>query len=180
MRRRREWGTMAVVVGNLSHDVSTDVVGSCDMCFARWISQQTCTLQPRWPVSEPSSWQPPRQIGCFFASANLRHHGGMMRGGCVGAEGGIGGGGGKVFCSMWCPASIDHWPTLSYGQHEALLPAWRHTTISRHARQQVSIAKLEKVWIVELGVRQLGWSCRRCRASVATTTAQIHQICLPS
>ena len=27
MRRRREWGTMAAVVGNLHHDVSTDIVG---------------------------------------------------------------------------------------------------------------------------------------------------------
>jgi hypothetical protein len=35
MWRRREWDTMAAVVGHLGHDVSTDVVGCCDMCFAR-------------------------------------------------------------------------------------------------------------------------------------------------
>jgi hypothetical protein len=26
---------MAAVVGHLGHDVSTDVVGCCDVCFAR-------------------------------------------------------------------------------------------------------------------------------------------------
>jgi hypothetical protein len=31
-------GTMVVVVGNLRHDVSIDVVGCCDVCFARQIS----------------------------------------------------------------------------------------------------------------------------------------------
>jgi hypothetical protein len=30
-----DWGTMAAIVGNLSHDVSIDVVGCCDVCFAR-------------------------------------------------------------------------------------------------------------------------------------------------
>jgi len=27
MRRRGEWGNMAAIVGNLRHDVSTDIVG---------------------------------------------------------------------------------------------------------------------------------------------------------
>ena len=35
MWRRREWDTMTAVVGRLGHDVSKDVVGCCDMCFAR-------------------------------------------------------------------------------------------------------------------------------------------------
>ena len=35
MWRRREWDTMAAVVGHLGHDMSTDVVGCCDVCFAR-------------------------------------------------------------------------------------------------------------------------------------------------
>ena len=35
MRMRQEWGTMAAVVGHLGHDVSTDVVGCCEVCFAR-------------------------------------------------------------------------------------------------------------------------------------------------
>ena len=34
MRRRWDWGTMAAIVGNLRHDVSIDVVGCCDVCFA--------------------------------------------------------------------------------------------------------------------------------------------------
>jgi hypothetical protein len=29
---------MAAVVGHLGHDVSTDIVGCCDVCFARQIS----------------------------------------------------------------------------------------------------------------------------------------------
>jgi hypothetical protein len=35
MERRWEWDTMAAVVGHLGRDVSTDVVGCCDVCFAR-------------------------------------------------------------------------------------------------------------------------------------------------
>ena len=35
MRWRREWDTIAAVVGHLGHDVSKDVVGCCDVCFAR-------------------------------------------------------------------------------------------------------------------------------------------------
>jgi hypothetical protein len=36
------------------------------------------------------------------------------------------------------------WPPSSYGRHEAPLPAQKHTTISQHARQQVSIVKTRK------------------------------------
>ena len=32
---RREWDTMAAVVGHLGHGMWTDVVGCCDECFAR-------------------------------------------------------------------------------------------------------------------------------------------------
>jgi hypothetical protein len=43
----------------------------------------------------------------FIVSADSGHHGGMMRGSGVGAEGGIGAGG-EVFCLMRFLASIDH------------------------------------------------------------------------
>jgi hypothetical protein len=35
MQRRQEWDIMAAVADHLGHDVSTDVVGCCDVCFAR-------------------------------------------------------------------------------------------------------------------------------------------------
>jgi hypothetical protein len=38
MRRRREWDTMAAVADHLGHDMLTDVVGCCDVCFARKFS----------------------------------------------------------------------------------------------------------------------------------------------
>ena len=63
--------------------------------------------QPWRPASKPSSWHPPCQIGCFFASTNLGHHGGMIRDGSVGAGCGIGAGG-EVFCSIKFLAWIDH------------------------------------------------------------------------
>jgi hypothetical protein len=69
-----------------------------------------------------------------------------MRGGGVGAEGRIGAGG-EVFCSMRFLASINHGgrhrPTAAM-RHEAPLPGQKHTTISQHARQQVSIVKTRK------------------------------------
>ena len=43
--------------------------------------------------------------GCFFASADSRHHGGMMRVGGVSTEGGIGAGG-EVFCSIMVAAVV--------------------------------------------------------------------------
>ena len=62
-------------------------------------------------------------MGRFFVSADSVHHGGMMRGGGVGAEGGIEAGG-EVFFSMRFLASIDHGsrrrPTAAmrpYSQH---------------------------------------------------------------
>jgi hypothetical protein len=51
--------------------------------------------------------QPPCQIGCFFASTDLVHHGGMMCGGGGSKLGGIGPGD-KVICSMQFLASIEH------------------------------------------------------------------------
>jgi hypothetical protein len=56
--------------------------------------------------SEPLSQQPLRQIGCFFASPDSVHHGGMMCGGGGGELGGIGPGD-EVFCSMRFLASIN-------------------------------------------------------------------------
>jgi len=59
------------------------------------------------PASEPSSWQPPHQIGRFVASNDSAHHGGMMCGDGVGTEGGIGTRE-EVFCSMGFLTSINH------------------------------------------------------------------------
>jgi hypothetical protein len=66
-----------------------------------------------------------------------------MHGG-VGAEGGIGAGG-EVFLLDAISRIDQSWqPPLSYGCHEATLLAQKHTTISQHARQQVSIVKTRK------------------------------------
>jgi len=87
------------------------------------------------------------------------------------------------------------WPPWSYGHHEARLPAFEHTTINIHTKQQVSIIKTRKSYhqlclltsqgttrqrIIEPDVRRLRWPCPQCRASAATTTAHIRSICLPS
>jgi hypothetical protein len=58
----------------------------------------------------------------------------MMRSGSVDTEGGIRAGG-KFFCSMRFLASIDH---------DGRRCLRKHTTISQHARQQVSIVKTRK------------------------------------
>ena len=65
-----------------------------------------------------------------------------MCSGGVGTEGGIRAGG-EVFCLMRFRALINH------GGRSCLtaappLPARKHTTISQHARQQVSIVKTRK------------------------------------
>ena len=61
----------------------------------------------------------------------------------VGAEGRIGAGG-EVFFSMQFLASIDHGGGRRRSRHEALLPAFEHTTINENTRQQVSIIKIKK------------------------------------
>ena len=44
------------------------------------------------------------------------------------------------------------WPLWSYGRHEGLLPAFDHTTISKHTRQQVSIIMLDiDRWLLDNG-----------------------------
>jgi len=100
---------MAAIVGNLRHDVSTDIVGLLwvvSYVGIRSVVYQTLGYasparrgRASLSASEPSSRQPPCQIGRFFASADSRHHGGMKRLGGLGAKGGIGTGG-EVFFSM--------------------------------------------------------------------------------
>ena len=137
IRRRREWDTMAAVVGHLGHNVSKDVVGCCDVCSARKLA------------SEPLSWQPPRQIGRFFASTYSEHHGGSCGGGGVGTEGGIRAGG-EVFCSMRFLASIDHdghrHPTAAMRPHSRLFSIQQSTNILGN-RLVLVLLKLEKVII---------------------------------
>jgi hypothetical protein len=123
---------MAAVVGHLGHNVSKDVVGCCDVCFARKLA------------SEPLSWQPPRQIGRFFASTYSKHHSSSCGGGGVGTEGGIRAGG-EVFCSMRFLASIDHdgrrRPTATMRPYSRLLSIQQSTNML--GNRLVSL-KLEK------------------------------------
>jgi hypothetical protein len=103
-----------------------------------------------------------------------------MRGGGVGAEGGIGSGG-EVFCSMQFLTSIDHGgcrrPTAAMWPH-----SWRGSmqqSANKLGNRLLSL-KLEKVisnnvyWLVQGTMRRqiivpdvhrLRWPCRRCRAS---------------
>ncbi len=68
----------------------------------------------------------------------------MMRGSGGGTEDGIGAG--RRGFLLDATSGVDQpWrPPLSYGRHQALLPAGHHTTIRQHARQQVSIVKTRK------------------------------------
>jgi hypothetical protein len=107
--------------------------------------QQTPTLQPWQPALELSSWQPPCQIGCFFASADSGLHGGMMRGSGEGPEGGIGSGG-EIFCLMQFLASIDHGGLLH--PTAAMRPHSRRRGIQQSANMlgnKLVSSKLEKV-----------------------------------
>ena len=79
-------------------------------------------------------------------SADLRHHGGMMRVGGVGAEGGIGAGG-EVFCSMQFLVLINHGgrrgPTATMRPYARILSIQQSTNILGN---RLSL-KLEKVII---------------------------------
>ena len=71
------------------------------------LASLTHTHRPWRLASRQSYWQPPRRIGCCFASADLAHHSGMMCGDGGGAEDGMGQGG-EDFCSTRFLTSIDH------------------------------------------------------------------------
>ncbi len=112
----------------------------CEPVFARLISLQTHTHQPWQPASEPSSQQPPHQFGCFFVSAYLLHHGGMM---CDGGGSKLRGiePGDEVSYTMWFGASIsDGGQQFPWGP----TPNFQATKISQHTMQQVSIVKTRK------------------------------------
>ena len=49
----------------------------------------------------------------------------------------------------WWPPSYDH--------HDALLPAWKHTTISQHVRQQFSIVKSRRISLLMLINQSKAW-----------------------
>jgi hypothetical protein len=90
------------------------------------------------------------QIGCFFASAKLVHHDGMMRGDGGGELGGIGPGD-EVFCSMPFLASINRGgqcrPTAAMKPHSRLLSIQQSTNIL--CNRLVSL-KLEKTIIINV------------------------------
>jgi hypothetical protein len=79
----------------------------------------------------------------FFESANLGHHGGMMRGGGVGAEGEIGAGG-DVFCSMHFLASINHG-----GRHHPTAAMRPHS--QRRSIQQLANMLGNRLVLLKLG-----------------------------
>ena len=114
------------------------------------LASLTHTPQPWRPAPGPLYRQPPRRIGCFFASADSAHHGGMMRVGGGGAEGGMGEGD-KVFCSMRFLASIDHGgqgrPTAAMKPHSWLLRIQQSANIL--CDKLVSL-KLEKTIIINV------------------------------
>jgi hypothetical protein len=96
---------------------------------------------------QPSYWQPPCQIGHFFASADSAHQGSMMRGNIGGAEGGMGEGG-EVFCSMQFLALINHGsqccPTAAMKPHSRLLHIQQSANI---LCDRLVLLKLEKTII---------------------------------
>ena len=132
--------------GTLWRPLSAISVTTCRQTL--WVVV-TCVLlgklaiehQPWQPASKPLSRQPPRQIGRFFMSADSENPCGMLRSGGKSRRRGF------LVDAISC---IDRsWRALLsyYGRHKALLLARKHTTISQHARQQVSVVKTRKVII---------------------------------
>jgi hypothetical protein len=133
MCQHREWGTMAAAIGNLGHDLLTDIVGW--LWVVLYVGIHTVctaignTLSTRWwwassLATELSAWQPPHQIGCCVASSGQQHNWGMMRGGRGGKIGRRRAGGDDSY-SRWVCASINHGsrrcPTATMGPHSQLL-----------------------------------------------------------
>jgi hypothetical protein len=146
MRQRREWDTMAAVVGHLGHDVSKDVVGCCDVCFARKLASEHTP-------SDHNSRLPSRRLGASTPNRSLlpvhlfgtswrqlrrrrRRRRRRIRAG------------GKVFCSMRFLASIDHdgrcHPMAAMRPHSRLLSIQQSTNILGN---RLVLLKLEKVII---------------------------------
>jgi hypothetical protein len=59
---------MAAIVGNLRHDVSIDVVGCCDMCFARG------KLASEHAPSDHGGRLPSRRLGSLHAESVASLH----------------------------------------------------------------------------------------------------------
>jgi len=140
MQQRREWGTMAAVVGNLRHDLSTDVVEL--LWVLSYIGIRRVTYQTigdasptRWERASPlalelSARQPPCRMGRCAVSANLVHHGGMMRCGSGVKEGGIGAGGDYSHRMQTRALMNDggsHRPTVATRPHSRLLSIQQST-----------------------------------------------------
>jgi hypothetical protein len=154
---------MAAVVGNLRHDVPTDVVGLLwvvsyvGICRVEYqtIGEASPTRRGRASpsASELSARQPPCQMGRCATSADLVHHGGMMMMHCGGGvkEGGIGAVG-DCSHSMRTRASIDdggrHRPTAATGPHSRLLSILQQST--NILCDRTTSLKLEKVIIINV------------------------------
>ena len=54
---------MAAVVGHLGHEVSKDVVGCCDVCFARKLASE------HTPASDHGSRLPSRRLGSLHSKS---------------------------------------------------------------------------------------------------------------
>ena len=155
MRRRWEWGTMAAVVSNLRHNVSTDVVGLLWVVsyvgIHRVVYQTIGDASPMAPsASELSAWQPPCQMGRCATFADLVHHRGMMHCGGGVKEWGIEAGGDYSYSIRTC-ASIDdggrHRPTVATGPYSRLLSIQQSTNI---ICDRTPSLKLEKVMIINV------------------------------
>ncbi len=160
VRRCPEWGTMVAAVGHLGHNVSTDIVGLLwvmsyvEIC--RVVYQAIGNAYPtrrRWVsllASEPSAWQPLRQIGCYAALFGKGHCGGMMHGGGGGKIGGRGTGGDDSF-NRQVHTLIDHGgrrhPMAAMRPHSRLLSIQQSANILWNRSTSL---KLEKTIINNL------------------------------
>ncbi len=139
LRLRQEWGTMVAAVSHLGHDALTDIVGLLRVVITvgiRMVLYQAIgdTLLTSWQWAsssalEPSTWQPLHQIGHCAMSSWQQHHWGMMCGSGGIKIGGIGPG---FLHDVTLRIDQSWWLPLSYGRHEAQLPAPMLPTISQH------------------------------------------------
>ncbi len=157
MRQRREWGTIAAAIGHLGHDGLADIVDWLWVVIyvgMRKLLYQaigdTLPMRWRWASSsalELSVRQPPHQIGHCVLSSGQQHHWGMMRGGGSGKIEGIRAGRDNSY-NRWVCTSISHGghhcPMATMGPHWGPLPAFKHTTISKHTMRQDYVVKTRK------------------------------------
>ncbi len=139
-----EWGTMAAAVGHLGHNVLMDIVellwvvsyvGICRVTYH--VIGNAYLTRWQWaspPALEPSAWQPLCWIGRYAALSEKGHCGGKME-----EER-------EETIPTTHTINIDQqWRSPpSYGRHGAPLPAFKHTTISKHTMVEFYIVKTRK------------------------------------